>query len=229
MAGSTDSSGFPTKNAYQDSHKGLFDAFVTKLNPTGYALIYSTYLGGSGSDQTSAIAVDSSGNAYMTGFTSSRDDFPTKDPYQATNGGANDVFLTKLNPTGNALVYSTYIGGSGSDQGCAIAVDSSGNPHIAGETSSTDFPTQDPYQATNAGGTHDAFITKFNSSGSNLVYSTYLGGGNTDSAGAIAIDSSGNTYVAGYTESTDFPPRTLTRKPIQVGMPSLSSSLSTVL
>ena len=116
-----------------------------------------------------------------------------------------DAFVTKFNPSGSALVYSTYLGGSDGEDVYAIAVDSSGNAYVAGDTWSTNFPTQNPYQGTNAGGYSDAFVTKFNSSGSTLVYSTYLGGSDGDEAYAIAVDSSGNTYVAGLTYSTDFP------------------------
>lgn len=173
-------------------------------------LIYSTYLGGSGGDSGSGIAVDSAGNAYVTGYTQSTD-FPTKNPLQpAYAGGTDDIFVAKINPTGSALVYSTYLGGSGDDLGSAIAVDSAGNAYVTGVTQSIDFPTKNPLQATNGGGSgctdcQDVFVTKINPQGSALVYSTYLGGSNQDNGAGIAVDSAGNVYVGGNTESADFP------------------------
>jgi uncharacterized protein (TIGR03437 family) len=149
--------------------------------------------------------VDSSGNAYVTGYTSSTD-FPTANAFQAAfGGGFRDAFVAKLNATGSALVYSTYLGGSGWDQGAGIAVDSSGNAYVTGYTNSTDFPTANAFQAA-LGGFGDVLVTKFNAAGSALVYSTYLGGGNSNDEGyGIAVDSSGNAYVTGRTCSTNFP------------------------
>jgi len=172
-------------------------------------LIYSTYLGGNGTDCGMAIAVDSSGNAYLTGYTSSTN-FPTASPIQANRAGSYDVFITKVNSSGSALIYSTYLGGSSWDYGRSIKVDSSGNVYITGNTNSTDFPTASPLQANNAGG-DDAFIAKINSSGSSLIYSTYLGGSSTDIGEGIDVDGSGNAYIVGYTASTNFP----TASPIQ--------------
>src|SRR5205814_8754446 len=147
VAGETVSSNFPTTaGAFQTTFGGgVFgagDAFVTKLNPTGSALVYSTYLGGSSSDAGSGIAVDAAGNAYVTGGTGSTD-FPTTiGAFQTTKGGGfRDAFVTKLNPTGSALVYSTYLGGSGDDYGYGIALDALGNAYVTGGTGSTDFPT----------------------------------------------------------------------------------------
>lgn len=143
-------------------------------------LIYSTYLGGSAFDSAYGIAVDSAGNAYVIGTTSSAN-FPTQDAFKANyGGGPYDVFVTKLNPSGNALVYSTYLGGSSDDNGYGIAVDSAGNAYVTGATSSTNFPTVNPFQANNGGGSYDAFVTKLNPSGDALVYSTYLGGRDDD-------------------------------------------------
>jgi hypothetical protein len=181
---------------------------VTKLNPSGSALVYSTYLGGSGGDSGVGIAVDSSGNAYVTGSTNSTD-FPTMNPLQPTCGPYGDAFVTKINPSGSALVYSTYLGGSGQpygggDGGEGIAVDSSGNAYVTGVTNSTDFPTMNPLQPTIGGGA-DAFVAKLNPDGSALVYSTYLGGSKNDVAYGIAIDGESNAYVVGQTYSTDFP------------------------
>ena len=212
VTGWTNSSDIPTANPLQATYGGNGDAFVAKLNAAGSALVYSTYLGGSSYDFGTGIAVDSSGNAYVTGETWSTD-FPTADPFQATcsscSTGYSDVFVAKLNAAGSALVYSTYLGGSGSDYGSGIAVDSSGDAYVTGNTSSTDFPTANPLQATNkataATGKPTAFIAELNSTGSALYYSTYLGGSSEDYGNGIAVDSSGNAYVTGYTTSTDFP------------------------
>jgi hypothetical protein len=157
-------------------------------------LSYSTYLGGSSLDEANGIAVDSSGNAYVTGHTYSAD-FPTANPLQPSFGGVSDVFVAKLNPAGSALVYSTYLGGSNWDVGLGIAVDAAGDAYVTGYTESTDFPTANPLQATCDGcrpGYYDAFVAKLNAAGSALVYSTYLGGSNTDLGFGIAVDSSGN-------------------------------------
>jgi hypothetical protein len=205
VTGRTSSTNFPTGNAPQATYGGATDAFVTKLNASGSALVYSTYLGGSGGDNSSGIVVDATGNAYVAGFTNSPN-FPTANAIQATyGGGVNDTFVTKLNASGSALVYSTYLGGTDSDKGNGIAVDSSANAYVIGQTGSTNFPTANAFQATYGGGDFDGFVTKLNASGSALVYSTYLGGGNTDDGFAIAVDSSGNAYLTGDTSSTNFP------------------------
>ena len=148
--------------------------------------------------------MDSSGNAYITGSTSSTN-FPTVNPIQGSYAGLADVFVTKLNPSGSALVYSTYLGGSGDDYGDGIAVDSSGSAYITGYTSSTNFPTANPIQGTHAGGYYDAFVTKLNPAGSALVYSTYLGGSSDDVGWNIAVDSSGSAYITGHTDPPTFP------------------------
>jgi hypothetical protein len=204
VAGYTFSTNFPTQNPYQDSKGGDVDAFVTRLNISGSTLEYSTYLGGSSYDYGIGIAVDSLGNTYVTGKTYSTN-FPTQSPYQDSNGGGFDAFVTRLNISGSALSYSTYLGGSDYDYGFGIAVDSSGNTYVAGYTTSTNFPTQSPYQGTFGGGYSDTFVTKLNISGSALEYSTYLGGNSDDGGSSIAVDSSGNAYVVGHTASTNFP------------------------
>jgi len=218
VTGITGSYDFPTANPLQANLGGVWDAFVAKLNAAGSALVYSTYLGGSSYDAASAIAVDSSGNAYVAGLTQSSD-FPTVNPIQATNNSGNGgaygtAFVAKLNAAGSALVYSTYLGGSTSDAGASIAVDSSRNAYVAGQTESSDFPTRKPLQA-HLGGVGlnvlNAFVAKLNPAGSALVYSTYLGGSNYDQGNAIAVDSSGNAYVTGVTSSSDFP----TANPLQ--------------
>ncbi|MEK7183945.1 MAG: SBBP repeat-containing protein, partial [Patescibacteria group bacterium] len=183
---------------------GEYDASKTLVIDPTLSLIYSTYLGGSGSDVGFAITVDPSGNAYVTGQTDSTD-FPISSPYQGANAGTNDAFISKLNATGSALVYSTYLGGTSTDYGTGIAADTSGNAYVTGYTDSSDFPTSSPYQAS-YGGLIDSFVTKLSADGSVLTYSTYLGGTTwSDIATGIVIDASGNAYVAGYTGSSDFP------------------------
>jgi len=202
VTGWTNSTDFPTKNAYQRLNRGDEDAFVIKLSPSG-SLIYSTYLGGSGNDEGVGIAVDSQGNAYVTGWTISTD-FPTKNAYQGSYRGHGDAFVTKLSPEGS-LVYSTYLGGSDNDEGRGIAVDSQGNAYVTGWTGSSDFPTKNTYQSKFGGGDGDAFVTKLSPEGNSLIYSTYLGGSSVDYGLGIAVDSQGNAYVTGMTNSTNFP------------------------
>jgi hypothetical protein len=186
-----------TPGAFQTTPGGNADVFVTKLNATGNDLVYSTYIGGSGYDESYAIAVDGSGHAYVTGVTTSTDYDVTPGAFQTTNGGNQDVFVTKLNATGTALVYSTYIGGRDKDVGYGIAVDGSGNAYVTGYTESTNYDvTPGAFQTTNGGGA-DVFVTKLNAAGTALVYSTYIGGGGTDVGHAIAVDGSGNAYVTG--------------------------------
>jgi len=204
ITGETQSSGFPTTpGAFQPANAGVTgNAFVTKLDPAGSALVYSTYLGGSAYDRGSRIAVDADGNAYITGSASS-DNFPTTvGAFQPSYGGLGDAFVTKLNPTGSALVYSSYLGGSGSatgsvsgeDDGNGIAVDAGGNAYVTGTTFSADFPTTaGAFQTTFGGG--GPFVTKIDPTGSVLVYSTFLGNGAGGSA--IAVDADGNAYVTG--------------------------------
>ena len=198
--------------------------FVTKLNAAGSALVYSTYLGGSGGEIGYAIAVDGAGNAYVTGETDSGTQsagsipFPTVGAFDASYNGGGDAFVTKINASGNALVYSTFLGGGGTERGYGIAVDSAGSAYVTGHTSSDNastaappagFPTVGALQANNASpGSSDAFVTKFNAAGNALVYSTYLGGNGSEfsiDGGAIAVDSDGNAYVGGTTRSTNFP------------------------
>src|SRR4029453_355003 len=189
---------------------GHSDAFVSKLNASGSALVYSTFLGGNGLDFGTSIAVDGAGNAYMTGYTGSTN-FRTFNPLQsATGGGGGAAFVSKLNAAGSALVYSSYLGGSGLDFGEGMAIDAAGNAYVTGKTNSINFPTVNPLQPVK-GFEDDAFVSKLNAAGSALVYSTFLGGNSDDGSSqfwgwaAIAVDDSGNAYVTGYTESTNFP------------------------
>src|SRR5439155_1546373 len=206
VTGLTDSADFPTTaGAFATSANGCDDAFVTKLNPLGTSLLYSTYLGGSGADEGLGIAVDGAGNAYVTGQTGSTD-FPTTAGAFATSfNGGDDAFVTKLNPLGTGLLYSTYLGGSGADEGLGIAVDGAGNAYVTGETDSTDFPTTAGAFDTSANGGFDAFVTKLNPLGTSLLYSTYLGGSGSDCGSGIAVDGAGNAYVTGSTGSANFP------------------------
>jgi uncharacterized protein (TIGR03437 family) len=204
------------------------DAFVAKYTPAG-VLSYVTYLGGSGDDSGVAIAVDSTGNAYVTGFTASSNFPTTTGAFQTKSGGVGssnlqsfgDAFVAKLNPAGTALVYSTYLGGTNDEKGTAIAVDVSGNAYVGGATLSTNFPTNNAYQSTygGSGGSPafccgspapfmligDGFLTKLNPTGTGTIFSTYFGGELDDAITALALDASGNVYVGGNTLSTKFP------------------------
>ena len=181
------------------------DAFITKLSPGGAAQVYSTFLGGDLADSANGIATDASGNAYMVGNTSSLN-FPTVNPIQPARDAASaDAFVAKLNASGSALVYSTFLGGNSNENGRAIAVDASGNAYVTGNTLSSNFPTANALQATNPSFSSEAFVTKINPAGSALVYSTYLGGGSIDDAFDIAVDAMGSAYVVGMTASFNFP------------------------
>jgi hypothetical protein len=199
IVGSTSSANFPTtpSNVFQPSFGGNTDAFVAKLDPSGSKLLYSSYLGGSNVDYGNALAIDQYGNAYVTGYTESTD-FPTVNPIQSGNNGNGDAFVAEVNTNATELVYSTYLGGSSADSGQGIAADLGGNAYVVGYTFSTNFPTYNAYQAAN-GGSVDAFITKVASGGSNLVFSTYLGGKGDDRAWAVALDAQLNVYVTGST------------------------------
>ncbi len=205
VAGQTTSNNFPTVNPFQATLNGTADAFISKLSPDGSGLIYSTYLGGTNSNSATAIAVDSSGSAYVTGETNSTDFPTTQGAFQmAFAGGLSDVFVTKLNAAGNALVYSTYLGGTAQDLANGIAVDSSGSASVVGATSSSDFPTANPVQSAN-NGDQDAFVTQLVPAGCAPLLSTYLGGHSVDIGTGVSVDSSGNIYVTGRTSSNDFP------------------------
>jgi Beta-propeller repeat len=216
IAGQTKSSDFPTTPGAFDRTLNIpncprcgvdnYDAFVAKLNPTGSALVYSTYLGGASDiDDALGIAVDSAGSAYVTGETASADFPVTPGAFRTVRNGADDAYVTKLNPAGSALVYSTFIGGAAVDFGVRIAVDSAHNAYVLGNTSSADFPTTTGAFDTSQNGSFDLFVLKLNASGNGLLYSTFLGGSNTELAGGLALDSAGNVYVTGSTLSLDFP------------------------
>jgi len=207
ITGWTLSTNFPKVTPVQGINRGGLltgDAFVTKINAAGTAVVYSTYLGGTNDEDSLAIAVDSTGAAYITGDTESFN-FPVAKALQGTfGGGLKDGFVAKLSPAGNALVFSTYLGGSGDDKSKDIALDGAGAVYLTGWTSSFNFPVRTPVQGAMAG-LQDAFVTKLNSAGSAIVYSTYLGGTNIDGGRAIAIDATGAAYVTGHSWSSNFP------------------------
>jgi len=210
IAGWTDSPNFPIANAVQPVKAGGRDAFVTKLNPGGTGLVYSTFLGGTSEDGGLGIAVDGVGSPYVTGYTEAAD-FPAANAFQATFGGVRDAFVTKLASDGSALDYSTFLGGTGAEnlvpvagQLGAIAVDAGGAAHIVGATQSIDFPVVDAFQPS-SGGMEDAFVTKLDATGTGAIYSSYLGGSLADGATAIALGPGDQAYVAGQTLSSNFP------------------------
>ncbi len=205
----TDPPGFPTKNPLQPDNNGDLDVFVTKISADGTFLVYSTYLGGKYFDEGRSIAVDSTGCVYITGFTASLDTdppgFPTKAPLQPNSNENVDAFVTKINADGSSLIYSTYLGGKGDDRGFCIAVDSFNNAYVTGSTTSRNtnppgFPTKYPIQPDNNGET-DAFLARLKPDGSDLIYSTYLGGKVDDQGSGIAADATGNIYITGSTYS----------------------------
>ena len=179
------------------------DAFVTKLNATGSALVYSRYLGGESPDLGRSIAVDNSGNAWLTGQTASVN-FPTVNATQTRYGFMTDLFVTKVNASGSALSFSTYHGGTLGELGYGIALDGAGNAYVAGWTQSTDFPVVNALISSAPGG-FNAVVAKYKADGSAVDYSTYLGGSRNDQAFALAVDTAGNALIAGTTASPDFP------------------------
>lgn len=238
VTGHTRSANFPvTRGAFQSAYSGFSapcnqyfpcgDGFVTKINFSGSTLVYSTYLGGSENESPAGIAVDAARNAYVTGATDSPNFPTTAGSFKATfeyvscgtgPGGreraCSDGFVTKLNPYGTRLIYSTYLGGSSDDSSFAIAVDRFGNANVTGSTISSDFPvTEGAYQPQLNPGTcpwggspcFDAFVTRLNAAGTKLIYSTFLGGAGWDEGRSVAVNPSGNIYVAGQTPSPDFP------------------------
>jgi hypothetical protein len=207
VTGQTQSTNFPTTaGVLQTTNAGGSDVFVTKISADGSTLVYSTYIGGSGSDSGNAIAVDVSGDAFVAGGTSSTNFPHTAGAFQAALTGALNAFVLELNPGGAALLYSTYLGGNGSDVANGIAIDTSGAAYVVGSTSSTNFPGTSSSLIQNAlKGTSNGFATKVSPGGSALAYSTYLGGGSNDLAIAVALDSLDQAYVTGATKNKTFP------------------------
>jgi len=239
VTGSTTSADFPTADPLQPTKGGGSGpvVVVSKFDPSGRALVYSTFLGGAkpgfafaDASAGSAIAVDAAGNAYVTGRTAGT--FPTVNALQpAYGGGKTDAFVAKLNAAGSSLVYSTFLGGRGSDYGNGIAVDAAGNAYVTGQTVSPDFPTRNALQPAfggNINGYTNAFVAKLNAAGSSLVYSTYLGGVSnisSEAGNAIAVDAAGNAYVTG-TAAAGFP---TTPGALQPSMPGLTNAFVTKL
>jgi Bacterial Ig-like domain (group 3)/Beta-propeller repeat len=214
IVGTTSSTNFPITAGALQTKNGASQAtgFVTELNSTGSSLLYSTYLGGSTSSSVAAVSVDGSGDAYLTGTTQDTNFPTTAGAYTTvlptkTTSGSTSAFVAKINPTGAALVYSTYLGGNQTDTSTAITIDSAGEAYVVGSTTSTNFPvTQGAIQGSReASNVQSGFVTKLNAPGSALVYSTYLGGKDADDITSIALDSSGNAYATGSTNSPDFP------------------------
>jgi hypothetical protein len=225
IAGVTDSTDLPLANPFQSVKRdgtnavGYAEVFASKLDATGQSLVYSTYLGGAGVDRVEDIAVDSAGHLHLTGSTGSAD-FPVANAYQSTlRAGASDVFLTKLSPAGNSLVYSTFFGGTSPqwlpgnylEVGRALAIDPAGNAYLTGLTDSTQFPVVQPIKATLTpdptadpnSPTNDLFLAKFNPAGT-PTFSTYLGGNKDDEVYDVVLDAAGNIYLAGSTSADDF-------------------------
>jgi len=204
IAGFTYSANFPiTSGALRSSFSGQSKAFVLKLNPSGNGFVYSTFLGGSGDDYATGIAVDAVGQAYLSGYTASVDFPVSSKAFQSSyGGGASDGFFAKLNAAGSQLIYATYLGGIGNDTAFAVALDPAANVYLTGQTQSSNFPVLNALQPTYS--ESDAFVVKLNAS-SQVLYSTYLGGTGSNTGTGIAADAAGNAYVAGYTNAPDFP------------------------
>jgi len=207
VTGNTMSTDFPTTaGAYDQTHNGSWDVFVSKLSPALDTLFASTYLGGGSLDVPEGLVLDGSGYPIVVGYTASTD-YPTSGGYDNTyNGGSSDVFVSMLAPDLSGLAYSTYLGGSAADDGYAVAVDVTGAVFAAGRTSSTNFPTAGTVYDTTHNGSYDVFLSKFTANLGTLTASTFLGGGGYDEAYALRPDGGGSyIYVAGQTSSTDFP------------------------
>lgn len=207
IAGTTYSANFPLKDPFDTDIQGQSEAFVTKIDPAGKALVYSTYLGGSLFEEAGDVAVDSAGSAYIVGSTKSLD-FPVKNAFQRLLKGESDVFVTKLSPDGGSLVYSSFLGGFEIDHGAGIAVDKKGAVYVTGSTNSSNFPLKKPFQQ-NPRNSHptyrEGFITKIHSKGKSLVYSSYLGGDRADYPRAVAVNKKGEAFITGRTNSLNFP------------------------
>ena len=203
VTGYTTSPDFPMASAYDPSHNFDYDVFVSKLSANGGSLVYSTFLGGTGTEWATSIARDGSNNMYITGLTTSNL-YPTINAYDNSFAAVFDAFVTKIAASGSTLSYSTYLGASGAEQGLAITVDPLDEAVVVGFTNSSTFPTKDAVRPLYTG-LEDMFITKFNSAGNQLAFSTFLGGSDDDEALGVTCDVTGNVIVTGFTVSTGFP------------------------
>jgi hypothetical protein len=213
VVGATYSPDFPLTPGAFNTPKSDLDTFITKFSPAGSQLEYSARVGGGNRDNAWAVAVDSAGSAYVTGYTESMDNPGTAnyEGYPVTAGafqtvGSFDAFVTKLEPSGSSLAYSTYLGGGADvERGWGIAVDAAGDAYVTGDTKSTNFPTVNAFQPAYGGGLSDAFVAELNQTGSGLVYSSFLGGSAPEEGHGVAVDAGGNAYVTGFTDSSNFP------------------------
>jgi hypothetical protein len=205
VTGVTQSTDFPTGDAFQSKHGGgSFDVFVTRFSADGTQVLYSTYLGGKGDDFGGGIAVDAQGNAYVAGGTESSDFPTTANAFQKNRASGNTGFVTKLSPTGDSLVYSTFLGGNQTTHADAIAVDGNLNAYVTGADTGG-FPTSHTAFQESIPGQRSPFVAKLSADGSSLIYGTYVGGTSDDSALGIALDGNGHAYITGSASSSDFP------------------------
>ncbi len=206
ITGNTYSSSFPTTNGVIDeSYNGNLDVFVTKLNVIGSALIYSTFIGGNSLEEADGITLDGMGEAYVTGWTDSPNYPTTNQAYDDTHNGSRDIFVSKLNPNGTTMVYSTFIGGAAFDYGKSITIDGTGAAYITGNTYSPDYPTRIYAYDVTFNGNNDVIISKLNASGSNLLYSSFIGGTGFEGGESIFLDNTDVVYVSGSTSSPEYP------------------------
>ena len=215
IAGNTSAPNFPTQTPFQAALAGAMDGFMTKFSVAGNSIVYSTYLGGAGDDRVFDIAVADDAAVFVVGSSTSANFPTTSASVQPALAGGRDGFLTHFSLAGNALLYSTFIGGSGTDEVFGMSIDAPMNAYLTGRTTSTNFPTLTPLQALNGGGANDAFVAKINPPGVAIVYSTYLGGAGDDQGQGIAIDLARNTFVTGSTTSPNFPTRA---QPVQAAL-----------
>jgi len=206
VTGYTNSLNFPTTlGAYNESHNGGSDIFLSKVDPSGSTLVYSTFLGGSASERAYGIAVDGSGNAYLTGWTQSSDFPVTSGAYDESYNGSYDVFALKMNAGGDGIDYATYLGGASDEQGYSVAVEASGKAYLVGYTVSGGFPTTPAAFDITHNGNKDGFAVKLNAAGTSLDYSTFLGDVDDDEGWGVEVDPSGYAYIVGYSASAGFP------------------------
>jgi len=205
LAGGTSSPDFPTSTgAYQVQLRGGVNCFIVEFDSQGNG-IFSTYIGGTSTDYANGVAVDPQGDVYITGQTNSNNYPQVNNTFQKGQHGGYDAFITELSFDATHLIWSTFAGGGSDDIGYGIAVDSAGNTFVVGTTTSSDFPTDNAYQKTYQGGASDAFVMAYSANGTNLLFSTFLGSHGTDDGNGIALDSSDNIYIAGDTDSDQFP------------------------